>query len=147
MPNPILDQARARLSAITAEKADLDVEERELRAMVTAADGVKAQPAPQPFTWPWPSVPIVPTFPAPTYPGTLTPWIVGPQPHGDGCGCGCRGWIYCGAGTTTAELRIDSAPSMGGASLTAQMPAVYRRDAWDCDPAGIVEMSGVLYRN
>lgn len=147
MPNPILDQARARLSAIAAEKAALDVEERELRAMVAAADGVKATPAPQPFTVPWPSVPIVPTFPAPTYPGTLTPWIVGPQPHGDGCGCGCHGWIYCGAGTTTAELHIGDMRTASGASFTAQMPAVYRRETWDCNPAGIVDATGVLYRN
>lgn len=39
MPSPILEQARARLQAIAAERAALDKEERELRAMVAAAEG------------------------------------------------------------------------------------------------------------
>lgn len=136
MPNPILDQARARLSAIAAEKAALDVEERELRAMVAAADGVKAQPVPlpQPFAVPWPSVPILPSwepvFPSPI-PHPLTPWIVG-APHGGMCACPtCRTTVYCSTDAGWSDLspgiRVDAAP------------------AWDCNSAGIADATGLRY--
>lgn len=94
MPNAILDQARARLSAIAAEKADLDREERELRAMIAAAEGATADPAPFVVpVIPHPAIPyptILPPVPyGPPWPGVMQPhppwelgpiWYVDPQP-------------------------------------------------------------------
>lgn len=109
MPNPILDAARARLLAITAERSALDREERELRAMVAAAEGAAA-PAP-----PWPPLPTIPVI-VPHYgpPGSY-PWTLG----GEGwtssrailaprytcqrnatCGCGCNGFLWCSTDAT-----------------------------------------------
>ena len=98
MPNPILDAARARLTAIAAERSALDREERELRAMVTAAEGASAQPAPSP----WPALPFVPTIepfvPSPIYPLPIWQpgpiWYVDPRPS-----------ITCGEGWTSATTQ------------------------------------------
>lgn len=122
MPNPILDAARQRLLAITAERAALDREERELRAMVAAGEGA-AVPAPAPV-FPWPPTinpsPMWPPFiPAPT---PFTPWIVG-APHGGMCACPrcCPPWtlgdpLTVGDGWTSTGTTIyvgDVNPSAG----------------------------------
>jgi len=113
MPNPILDAARARLTAIAAERSALDREERELRAMVAAAEGASAQPAPMPAVAPFPvTVPGAwpPFAPAPN---PLVPWVVKAD-HGGACACPqCVPRVTCGEGWTSA---------------TAQAFAIYRGD-------------------
>lgn len=107
MSNPILDAARARLTAITAERSALDREERELRAMVAAAEGASAQPVPALPLWPptinpSPSLPWSPFVPAPN---PLVPWVVA-APHGGLCACPlCVSRITCGEGWTSATTQ------------------------------------------
>ena len=106
MPNPILDAARARLTAIAAERSALDREERELRAMVTAAEGAAHEA---------PTAPVLPLWP-PTInpsPSPITPWVVKAD-HGGACACPqCVPRVTCGEGWTSA---------------TAQAFAIYRGD-------------------
>ena len=126
MSNPILDAAKNRLLAITAERAALDCEERELRAMVAAAEGASVQPvAPAPTLPLWP--PTINPSPSPMWPpfipapDPLTPWIV--APHGGMCACPrcCPPWtlggpLTVGDGWTSAGTTIyvgDVNPSAG----------------------------------
>lgn len=118
MPNPILDAARARLLAITAERAALDREERELRAMVAAAEGTSVQPvAPAPTLPLWP--PTINPSPSPMWPpfvpapSPLTPWIV--APHGGMCACPrcCPPWTLGGEGWTSIRAEMPSTIYIG----------------------------------
>jgi len=109
MPNPILDAARARLTAIAAERSALDREERELRAMVTAAEGAAHEAPPTPVLPLWPptinpspSLPWSPFMPAPN---PLVPWVVKAD-HGGACACPqCVPRVTCGEGWTSATTR------------------------------------------
>ncbi len=120
MPNPILDAARQRLLAITAERAALDREERELRAMVAAAEGAASAAPPVAPAFPWfPTIepsPMWPPFvPAPS---PLTPWIV--APHGGMCACPrcCPPWTLGG------PLTVGD----GWTSIRAEIPVSARAE-------------------
>ena len=112
MPNPILDAARQRLLAIAAERAALDREERELRAMVAAAEGATSVPAPLPFPW---------TLGGGQTSGTITITPRYACQGGPSCGCGCNGFMWCGARLTGEPvLTIGGvSPSAGSVLLTS----------------------------
>ena len=122
MPNPILDAARARLLAITAERAALDREERELRAMVAAAEGASSAPALTPTR----ALPvIVPHYGPPGYPWTigdgLAPFTLGPRYQcigGPSCGCGCNGFVWCSTHVTTTDRAVLTTGERAGDVVT-----------------------------
>lgn len=117
MPNPILDAARQRLLAITAERAALDREERELRAMVAAAEGAASVPVE-----PWPALPFVPTIepfvPAPIYPWPVWQpgpfWYVDPRPS---ITCG-DGWTSTGTTIYVGDVNPSAGSVIASGSLT-----------------------------
>ncbi len=120
MPNPILEQARARLTAIAAERAALDKEERELRAMVAAAEGAVAAPlAPWPTINPSLPLPCPPFVPAPD---PFIPWIVKGD-HGGMCACpACVPRITCGDGRASMGGTVligDVGPNVGSTMAAA----------------------------
>jgi len=119
--NPILDAAKNRLLAITAERAALDCEERELRAMVAAAEGAASVPALTPTR----VLPvIVPHYGPPgqwTHGDGLAPFTLGPRYQGIGgssCGCGCNGFVWCSTRATTTDRAVLTTGTRAGDVVT-----------------------------
>lgn len=117
MVNKVLNDARERLAKISEERSALDQEERELRAMVAAADGASAAPSP-------PAFPFEPLQPAPFWPPPLGPiWYVDPRPT---ITCGIQAQpqtIYVGDVRISPARSAASVIGLCGASICSTSSA------------------------
>ncbi len=121
MVNKILNDARERLAKISEERSALDQEERELRAMVAAAEGASAAP----------SQPIVPCARLPRLPPlriepTIAPWMpdpIGPwrliTDHGGLCACPtCCPPVICGDGLLRIQAEMPQTIYVGDVHIS-----------------------------